>query len=46
MSSVRWELVNTLKCTHTYGSITKSKRIEEEIEKSHSNDAFTLQAET
>ena len=42
MSSVRWELVNTLKCTHTYGFITKSKRIEEEIEKSHSNDAFII----
>ena len=34
MSSIRWKLVNALKCKHTYGYITKSKRIEEGIEKS------------
>ena len=42
MSSVRWRLVNELKCQHTYGYRTKSKRIEEGIEKSHANDAFII----
>jgi len=42
MTSVRWKLVNALECKHTYGYITKSKRIEEKIEKSHANDAFII----
>ena len=42
MSSVRWRLVNELKCQHTYGYKTKSKRIEEGVEKSHVNDAFVI----
>lgn len=42
MSSVRWRLVNALACEHTYGYQTKSKRIQEEIEKTHSNDAFVI----
>lgn len=42
MSVVRWKLVNTLQCQHTYGYMTKSKRIAEEIEKTHANDAFII----
>ena len=42
MSIVRWRLVNTLECEHTYGYLTKSKRIEHQIEKSHVNDAFVI----
>ncbi|MFJ5715145.1 RNA-guided endonuclease IscB [Neobacillus sp. NPDC093127] len=42
MTAIRWKLVNTLECHHTYGYMTKSKRIEEKIEKSHANDAFVI----
>ena len=42
MSTVRWKLVNTLECEHTYGYITKSRRIELKLEKSHANDAFVI----
>lgn len=42
MSMIRWRLVNTLQCEHTYGYQTKSKRIENGIEKSHVNDAFVI----
>ncbi|MFP3727115.1 RNA-guided endonuclease IscB [Priestia filamentosa] len=42
MSMVRWKLVNALECNHTYGYLTKSKRIEFEIEKTHANDAFVI----
>ncbi len=42
MSVVRWKLVNTLSCEHTYGYITKSRRIELGLEKSHANDAFCV----
>ena len=47
MSTIRWKLVNILKdkfqkVQHTYGFITKSRRIEFEIEKSHYNDAFII----
>lgn len=42
MSIVRWMLVNSLECEHTYGYITKSKRIKLELEKSHYNDAFVI----
>lgn len=42
MSIVRWRLVNLLECSHTYGYITKSKRVELELEKSHYNDAFVI----
>ncbi|MEA1969954.1 MAG: hypothetical protein U9N77_17265, partial [Thermodesulfobacteriota bacterium] len=31
-----------LECKETYGYITKSKRIEQELEKSHHNDAFVI----
>ncbi len=42
MTVVRWKLVNALGCEHTYGYITKTRRIELELEKSHSNDAFCI----
>lgn len=42
MSMVRWRLVNELNCGHTYGYLTKSRRIEHGIEKSHSSDAFVI----
>lgn len=42
MSMVRWRLVNSLICMHTYGYITKSNRIAEGITKSHVNDAFII----
>ncbi|MEW6215582.1 MAG: RNA-guided endonuclease IscB [Nitrospirota bacterium] len=47
MSSVRWKLVNTLNLrydnvSHTYGHITKNKRIRYNIKKSHINDAFII----
>ncbi len=35
MSIVRWKLVNTLGSEHTYGHVTKTKRIELGLEKSH-----------
>lgn len=40
MSTVRWKLVNTFNCKHTYGYMTKSKRIALGFEKTHYNDAF------
>jgi hypothetical protein len=46
MSTVRWKLVNTLRCEHTYGYITKSRRIDLKLEKSHSNDAFVVSGGT
>ena len=47
MNTVRWKLVNELRelgnsVSHTYGYITKSKRIELGLAKSHSNDAFII----
>jgi hypothetical protein len=42
MSMVRWKLVNSLECEHTYGYITKSNRIQYGIDKSHANDAFVI----
>lgn len=42
MNIVRWRLVNSLECEHTYGYLTKSKRIEYCIEKTHANDAFVI----
>ena len=46
MTSIRWKLVNLLKCEHTYGYTTKSKRIEEEIEKAMQMMHLSLQVET
>lgn len=42
MSTIRWKLVNTLICEHTYGYMTKSKRISLNLEKTHYNDAFCI----
>ncbi|MDI6919974.1 RNA-guided endonuclease IscB, partial [Clostridium botulinum] len=42
MSMIRWRLVNTLDCNHTYGYITKSNRIALKLEKTHYNDAFCI----
>jgi len=42
VSTVRWRLVNELGCEHAYGYQTKSCRIEQELEKSHHNDAFVI----
>lgn len=42
MSIVRWKLVNALGCEHTYGHVTKTKRIESGLVKSHANDAFCI----
>ncbi|OKY77419.1 MAG: hypothetical protein BTN85_2069 [Candidatus Methanohalarchaeum thermophilum] len=42
MNQVRWKIVNELGCNHTFGYITKKKRIELGLEKSHINDAFII----
>ncbi len=47
MSMVRWKLINALRAmgdtvSHTYGYITKCKRIELGLPKSHINDAFVI----
>ena len=42
MTMVRWRLVNLLNCNHSYGYVTKSKRIELGLDKSHANDAFVI----
>lgn len=42
MSMVRWHLVNEIEATYTYGYITKHKRIAQDLEKSHANDAFII----
>ena len=42
MSIVRWRLIDTLNCVPTYGYITKVKRLELGLEKSHNNDAFVI----
>jgi len=49
MTIVRWKLVNKLRelfpdiqVEHTYGYVTKHKRIRQKLPKSHSNDAFVI----
>ncbi len=42
MNQVRWKMVNELGCKYTFGHITKKKRLEKGIEKSHINDAFLI----
>ena len=46
VSTIGWYIVNTLKGRYdiniTYGSITKAKRVEMELEKTHRNDAFVI----
>jgi len=42
MSTVRWKLVEALKAEVTYGYLTKLKRKELKLFKSHINDAFVI----
>jgi hypothetical protein len=42
MSTVRWKLIDRLRCEHTYGFQTKSKRRVLNLEKFHYNDAFVI----
>ncbi len=42
MNNIRKYIVDMLECDHTYGYITKRKRIELGIDKSHVNDAFVI----
>ena len=42
MTMVHWKLTEMLDCQHTFGYITKNKRIEHGLEKSHVNDAFVI----
>lgn len=42
MTAVRWKMVNALGCRHTYGHITKARRTELGLPKSHANDAFVI----
>ena len=42
MNQVRWQLVDELECNHTYGYLTKQRRIEAGLAKSHLNDAFII----
>jgi len=42
MNQVRWQLVNELECNHTYGYLTKKRRLEVGLAKSHPNDAFII----
>ena len=42
MNQVRWQLVNELECSHTYGYLTKKRQIEAGLAKSHLNDAFII----
>lgn len=42
MTTVRWKLVDQLECGYTYGYITKAKRIELGLPKSHVDDAFVI----
>ena len=47
MSMIRWRLVNQLRemgniVSHTYGYITKSRRVAQGLHRSHINDAFVI----
>ncbi len=42
MSTIRWRLINTLQGNYTYGYITKGKRIQLELAKTHYHDAFII----
>ena len=42
MSIIRWKLVEVLKADITYGYLTKMKRKELKLPKSHTNDAFVI----
>jgi hypothetical protein len=42
MSMIRWKLVKLIDAKHTYGTQTKFKRKQLQLEKSHHNDAFVI----
>jgi len=42
MTMIRWRLVQELGCDYTFGYVTKSRRIELGLPKSHVNDAFVI----
>jgi len=42
MNIVRWKIVDKLNCDYTFGHITKKRRIEQGLEKSHNTDAFII----
>jgi len=42
MTMIRWRLVEELGCDYTFGYVTKSRRIELGLSKSHVNDAFVI----
>lgn len=42
MNIISWKLVNCLNCNWTYGYITKYKRMQLGMKKSHANDAFVI----
>ena len=47
MSMVRWRLINQLKnmdenVSHTYGYLTKNKRVKQKLSKFHINDAYVI----
>jgi len=42
MTQVRWRLTSAFGATHTYGYITKSRRIALNLQKTHYNDAFVI----
>ena len=42
MTTVRWRLTSQLCAKHTYGYITKSRRIGLKLDKTHYNDAFVI----
>lgn len=42
MSMVRWRLVSRLEASATYGYLTKTKRIDQKLDKSHATDAFVI----
>ncbi|MFX0101966.1 MAG: RNA-guided endonuclease IscB [Candidatus Hodarchaeota archaeon] len=46
MSTVRWKMVKALGCGYTYGYLTKQKRFEQDLPKSHWNDAFVIASGT
>ncbi len=42
MNIVRWKIVDKLDCDYTFGHITKKRRIEQDLEKTHNTDAFII----
>ncbi len=42
MNQVRWKLTEKLDADHTFGHITKKKRLDMNLDKNHWNDAFVI----